>query len=309
MARMTLRVFLIFAVGLPTLASADDLDRFRHETREFQQAREAALRAPDGWLSVADLIWLQPGKSEVGSAPSAAVRLPAQTPTTVGTLTLSGDDAKASARFQPASGVPVLCNGQPFDGGTIHSDVDGGKADVLAVGEVRLILLRRNDRFAVRVKDNASATRAQFGGCRWFEPDPTWRVIGRFTPHPIPKTVSFETIVGGRDVLPSPGTVAFDIDGRTYTLEAAAEPDGKLWFVFRDATAGTSTAANARQLTTDAPIGDVVILDFNRAINLPCAYIDHATCPIAPTQNRLALPIPAGERLPAPAGITATDPR
>ena len=37
------------------------------------------------------------------------------------------------------------------------------------------------------------------------------------------------------------------------------------------------------------------MLDFNKAINLPCAYIPYATCPLAPPQNRLSLAIEAGE--------------
>ena len=37
------------------------------------------------------------------------------------------------------------------------------------------------------------------------------------------------------------------------------------------------------------------MLDFNKAVNLPCAYIPYATCPLAPPQNRLSLAIEAGE--------------
>ena len=37
------------------------------------------------------------------------------------------------------------------------------------------------------------------------------------------------------------------------------------------------------------------MLDFNKAVNLPCAYIPYATCPLAPPQNRLKLAIEAGE--------------
>ncbi len=37
------------------------------------------------------------------------------------------------------------------------------------------------------------------------------------------------------------------------------------------------------------------MLDFNKAINLPCSYIPYATCPLAPPQNRLRLAIEAGE--------------
>jgi uncharacterized protein len=38
-----------------------------------------------------------------------------------------------------------------------------------------------------------------------------------------------------------------------------------------------------------------VRLDFNRAINPPCAYTDFSTCPLPPPENRLRLPIHAGE--------------
>ena len=42
-----------------------------------------------------------------------------------------------------------------------------------------------------------------------------------------------------------------------------------------------------------------VVLDFNRATNLPCAYTSFTTCPIPPAQNRMQVAIEAGERLPA----------
>ena len=75
--------------------------------------------------------------------------------------------------------------------------------------------------------------------------------------------------------------MTFERDGKDYTLQAAAEKDGSLWFVFRDATSGRTTAGGARQLYRRCPEGRVVVLDFNKAINLPCAYIPYATCPLA----------------------------
>jgi uncharacterized protein (DUF1684 family) len=42
-----------------------------------------------------------------------------------------------------------------------------------------------------------------------------------------------------------------------------------------------------------------VVLDFNRAANLPCAYTDLATCPLPPPENRLPVAIEAGEKIPA----------
>ncbi len=282
------------AAAAPALAPGSwGGDAYRESVEQFRRDREAMLKAPDGWLSVAGLTWLRPGETVVGGAPSADVLLPAGSPPMVGTLTL-GEGGQAS--FRPEPGVAVLRDGQPFEGGPIRSDADGAKADVLAVGDLRLILLKRGDRFALRLKDNQSPTRRDFTGLRWFPVADEWRVVARFTPHPLPTKITFETIVGGRDVLESPGYATFERDGKSYRLDAALE-DGRLWFVFRDATAGRTTPANARQLLAEAPVADQVILDFNQAINLPCAYTPHATCPIAPPRNRLDLAITAGEKM------------
>jgi uncharacterized protein (DUF1684 family) len=41
-----------------------------------------------------------------------------------------------------------------------------------------------------------------------------------------------------------------------------------------------------------------VVLDFNRASNLPCSFTDYATCPVAPPENRLSIAVEAGEKNP-----------
>jgi hypothetical protein len=277
----------------PPARAADD---YRAEVERFRQARESSLKADDGWLTVSGLAWVRPGETRVGGDPSADVLLPEGAPPLVGVLTLDGE----KAAFRPERGVAVLRDGEPFAGGEIRSDA-WGKADVLAVGRFRLILLKRGERFAIRIKDNDSEVRRDFAGLRWFPVATDWKVTAKFTPHPVPSKIEFDTIVGGRDVLDSPGYATFERDGKTYRLDAASEPDGRLWFVFRDATSGRTTPTNARQLIADPPLGDTVILDFNKAVNLPCAYTPHATCPIAPPQNRLSLPITAGEQTYQPA--------
>jgi Protein of unknown function (DUF1684) len=58
------------------------------------------------------------------------------------------------------------------------------------------------------------------------------------------------------------------------------------------------TARTAR-LQIDAPdVDGRVVLDFNRATNLPCAYTDLATCPLPPAENRLPIAVEAGEKTP-----------
>jgi uncharacterized protein (DUF1684 family) len=292
-------------IGLTGLGARAD-DGYRAEIERFRKDREARLKAEDGWLSVVGLHWLKPGESRLGSDPASDVLLPARAPATVGTLELSGDRAV----FRAAPGVKVMKAGQPFPEGEIRSDADG-KADVLALGDggIKLILLKRGERHALRVKDSRSETRTSFAGLRWFPIDESWIIKARFIPAPSKTKLVFDNIVGEQDVSESPGYVEFERGGKSYKLQVALESDGSFWLVFRDGTSGRTTAGNARQLIVPAPKGGTVVLDFNKTINLPCSYIPFATCPLAPRQNRLSLPITAGELKyePGAAGLRAPD--
>jgi uncharacterized protein len=285
----TSRAFALILLLAPSMALADDT--YRADVEKFRKARESSLKADDGWLTVAGLFWIKPGETRIGGDPSNDVLLPAGAPPIVGVLTLQ--DGKASFRAEP--GVSVTLDGKPFERGEVRTDASG-KPGVLAIGRFKLIVLKRGDRHAIRLKDNGSDLRENFAGLRWYPVAEDWKIEAKFVPHPIPSKIAFDTIVGEQDVLDSPGYVTFERNGKTYRLDAAGQPDGRLWFVFRDATSGRTTPANARQLTTEAPIGESVVLDFNKAVNLPCAYTPHATCPIAPPQNRLSLAVTAGEQ-------------
>ena len=63
--------------------------------------------------------------------------------------------------------MAVTRNGKPFESGELHSDADE-HPDILAVGDVKLILLKRGERMALRIKDNRSPIRAGFAGLRWY---------------------------------------------------------------------------------------------------------------------------------------------
>jgi uncharacterized protein (DUF1684 family) len=275
--------------GLAVAASAGD-DSYRNEIERWRQKREADLKADDGWLTVCGLFWLKPGETSIGSDPTNDVLLPVRTPSSVGTLKLL--DGKAFFRTTP--GERVTRNGKPFEGGLIHSDADE-QPDILAVGDVKLILIKRGERYALRLKDNQSAFRSSFAGLRWYPPNEDWRVEARFVAFRAPVKLVMDTIVGESEAAESPGYVTFERGGMAYRLQAIGQKNGSLWFVFRDGTSGRTTHGGARQLYADRPRGTVVMLDFNKAINLPCAYIPYATCPLAPAQNRLSLAIEAGE--------------
>ena len=77
---------------------------------------------------------------------------------------------------------------------------------------------------------------------------------------------------------------------------------GGLWLPFADATNGTRTYGGGRYLydtIKGADLGatsDGFILDFNFAYNPSCAFDERWSCPLSPPENKLPLPVRAGER-------------
>ncbi|OIQ63191.1 hypothetical protein GALL_552690 [mine drainage metagenome] len=95
-----------------------------------------------------------------------------------------------------------------------------------------------------------------------------------------------------------PGEIKVTIDGEEYTLDAF-DDDGTLLLVFADTTNGSETYPSGRFLFVDRIAGtDRVNLDFNRAFIPPCGFSIHYNCPLPPPQNRLRLPVRAGEKNP-----------
>ena len=93
-----------------------------------------------------------------------------------------------------------------------------------------------------------------------------------------------------------PGTVSVDLpDG---TVELLAFKDGQeLVLVFADGTTGAESYAPGRFLRVPLPEGDAdLVVDFNRAFVPPCGFSNFYSCPIPPAQNRIGIPIRAGER-------------
>ncbi len=72
---------------------------------------------------------------------------------------------------------------------------------------------------------------------------------------------------------------------------------------FHDETNDDETAT-WRTVVTGAVQGDrTVVVDFNRAINLPFAFTPYGTCPAPIIGNHLALPVTAGEKRPTRSGL------
>lgn len=110
-------------------------------------------------------------------------------------------------------------------------------------------------------------------------------------------TMSFSRV--GRVEIPFP-------DGsRSLGVYWMAGYAGGIFLPFRDASSGTDTYAAGRYLLDSAKSADLggdpargtLVLDFNFAFQPSCAFDPKWACPLAPPENRLDIPIRAGERL------------
>lgn len=110
-----------------------------------------------------------------------------------------------------------------------------------------------------------------------YPPSLGWVLPARFEAYDEPRRLAVGTVIdGSTELREAVGEVVFDIDGRSHRLVALGDREN-LWILFADATAGRTTYGAGRQLSAEVEPDGSVVLDFNRAINLPCAYTSFAT--------------------------------
>lgn len=259
----------------------------------WRAERHRSLSAEDGWFSLVGLHFLQEGLNEAGSEPGLPIVLPNGVPSRVGVFRL--EQGRVTFRAEPGAGITL--RGKPVDEVPLRTDAEG-EPDVLQAGTLRFHVIRRSDRFAVRVKDTASLALKAFKGVDAFPLDPAYRVVATFEPYPAPRSMAIPTVLGTTEIMPAPGLVRFRLKGRSYTLQPVQEggPGSKFFFIFRDATAGAETYPAGRFLYADPPEAGKLVLDFNRAVNPPCAFTPFATCPLPLKRNHLKMRILAGEK-------------
>jgi uncharacterized protein (DUF1684 family) len=272
---------------------------YEKQILDSRAGRIQRLTKPDGWLSLVGMHWLEVGNTRVGSAPDNGTRL-AVGPAHVGVVKLERD---GKLSFDPEKDAGVTINGQPALGMTpLISDADP-TADATVVGfnkgDASFIVIKRGDRYALRVRDALAPTRSSFSGISYFDIDPTFRFEAKFSPHPPGTKIEIINVLGMVEGMDNPGTLSFEKDGKPYTLEVVDEGDHRLFLIYADRTSGHESYAAARYLYTDYPDAKgKVVLDFNEGYNPPCAFTAYATCPLPPPGNRLDLAITAGEKKP-----------
>ena len=276
---------------------------WQQDLAAWRTGHAAELRKPDGWLALAGLEWLSPGDNTFGSAADNKIRLPASGPANAGILHLEG---MAVTLNPPASGFPpgLLIDGKPAQSRELPAGANSDQGNPrMTMGPLNLYVVRRGDRFALRIKDAKSAAIVEFHGLKWYPADAAFRLKAQWVPYTPPKSITLATLIGTSYDRPVPGAAEFTLRGKAYKLEPVVEdtPAVKLFFILRDTTSGSTTYAACRFLYTGLPSNGLdrpgeLELDFNHLENPPCAYTPYATCPLPPPGNRLPIPLPVGEQ-------------
>ncbi|MEU1133894.1 DUF1684 domain-containing protein [Streptomyces sp. NPDC005900] len=258
--------------------SAPDPDA-AEDWRRWHEQRAETVAAPYGPLSLTGTHWL------ADHPDGSILDIPGRWTGTADAVVLSA-----------GAGDGLTVDGRPLTG-EVRLGADSGPATArVAHGERRLVVIRREGLWAVRVFDPHAATRRAFQGIDATAHDARWAVPGRFTPYGENRTVKVGNADGKERGLGLDGELAFRLGEAEHTLQVSVEADGSLWAVFADATSGTSSY-RFRFLRPAAPDAKGrTTVDFNRALLPPCAFADHFVCPFPPPGNTLATEIAAGER-------------
>ncbi len=253
---------------------------FTEQWQDWHTARERDLADPYGWLALVSLEWLSEEPRGYASAPGVWWQ-------------------DSDAAYVDPQGAELSYQGAPVTGVRRFELVNSGAGTRVVAGDVEVEVARRSG-YLIRVHDPKAAVLRDFRGVPAYEPDPGWVLPGTFEAFDTPRPTTVGAVVPGlTHIYQAQGLVHFTYRGGAHTLTAFNGKSGGLSVLFTDATSGVTTYPANRSLAVAEPGADgSVVLDFNRAVNLPCAFTDFATCPLPPEGNNLPFEVTAGELLP-----------
>jgi len=260
-----------------------DSDTFTEQWQAWHDRHERVRADPHGFLAITGLHWLTSEPQRFPDAPGEW---------------WTGPDGVV-VRLE--EGAELVVDGR-------HVSVEHGfgvipergGVDVVS-GDAVIEVARRGGADVVRPRHPDNPVLAAYPGTPAYPADPRWRVTGQYLPFAEPRPTTVGAVVEGlQHVYDAPGRIEFSLEGQPLSLTAFNGPTpGSLFVLFTDETSGVTTYAANRSVKVDPPAADgTVVLDFNRATNLPCAYTVFATCPLPPAENHLPVAVEAGEKQP-----------
>jgi uncharacterized protein (DUF1684 family) len=285
--------FVLFIILLNSCTQKPD-KQYVSSIKKWQRQRVESLTNPESWLSLSGLFWLQQGQNSFGGAEDNNIVFPGNNvPPKIGLIILNGDSVYTKIYKK----VKVTCNNQTVEYIKMIPDVEKNKT-VLRLASLSWFIIKRGDKYAIRLRDSENPAIKNFKGIERFPIDKKWRVKARMEFYNPPKIVEIPTVLGTMVEAESPGALVFEINGREFRLDPLGKKtDKELSLIFSDKTSGWETYGGGRFLEVDnVDSNGYTYIDFNKAYNPPCAFTDYATCPLPPEQNKLKIRVEAGEK-------------
>ena len=135
-----------------------------------------------------------------------------------------------------------------------------------------------------------------FGGLRYFPENAALRLVIPIEEFADKERIVMQTSTGDVRAYARYGRLRFSVDEQVVELTLYAD-EGAYFLPFADSLAGEETYGAGRYLEPEPLSDGQFLLDFNLAYNPYCAYNDDWSCPITPSENRLVVPIRAGEQI------------
>jgi len=252
---------------------------FENAQAAWTDLRMKNLTAENGWLNLIGRWWITPGTVTLGTAATNDIQLEVG-PETLGRLTLNADD---TGLFEPTDGDAV-----PLDraAGTFSWRHGRFLMEITALNDLR----------ALRIRDAESPAPAQRGPIPTFPLDPALRITARWEKLAEPMTITLDNMIGIASRVPVTHVAKLTVQGHEMTLLPTYGTATRPQFVIRDLTSLDDTYAHMRFIFGEDVTEDSVVIDFNRAINPPCAFTKHAVCPLPPREHLFPVRIEAGEK-------------
>lgn len=264
------------------------------EIKQWQNERVKSLTKEDSWLSLAGLYWLEEGENRFGADPSNDIVFPEdKAPAYIGSFFL----VNSKVNIQINEGINVFHQEKPIKSLQLQSDSEG-EPTILRNASLSWYIIKRGDKFGVRLKDSKNSALLEFKGITTYPINLSWRVEAKLEPSDTIKTIEIPTVLGTITKEPCIGSLLVKIKGETYQLDPIGDTNSdRLFIIFSDETNGQETYGAGRFLYVDRPNPQgITFIDFNKAYNPPCAFTPYATCPLPPEQNHLPISITAGEK-------------
>ncbi len=142
--------------------------------------------------------------------------------------------------------------------------------------------------------------RKKFKGLFYYPIDLRYAMIGTIETYPTESKPLYVTLPTNREMgkkYVKVGRFKFKWEGKGHVLQIYRPlGGGELFLPFKDKTAGVETFSKGRYLHIEGMPDGKVLIDFNRAHNPFCQFNEKYTCPFAPEENGLDIPIRAGEK-------------